>query len=79
MKYFAWITKFRVAYQKLEYVKHKEITLIKLDAWVETWCKEENITDNDLIYYFEQLARAYAHKDLTEFFLYRRLKRLQKH
>ena len=45
MKYFAWITKFRVAYQKLEYVKHKEITLITLDAWVETWCKEENITD----------------------------------
>lgn len=79
MKIFAWITKFRVAYQKLEYVKRKEITLITLDKWVESWCKEEGINDRDLIFYFKQLACIYAHKDLTETFLYRRLKRLQKH
>ena len=78
MKIFAWITKFRVAYQKLKYVKNKELTLITLDKWVETWCKEETITDRDLISYFKQLACIYAHKDLTETFLYRRLKRLQK-
>ncbi|MBQ7879823.1 MAG: hypothetical protein IJ317_04160 [Clostridia bacterium] len=75
MKYFQTITKFRVAYQKLGYVKNKKLTVTQLIAWVETWCEEENITDGDLIYYFKQLAQAYADKDLAETFLYRRLKK----
>ena len=77
MKYFTRVTKFRVAYQKIGYTDNKQITLHNLIEWVDGWCKEENITDADLIFYFQQLAYAYAHKDLTERSLYRRLKYLR--
>ncbi len=65
MKYYKIIVKFRIAYQKLQYVKNN-MTLPTLNRWVKNWCMKNEIFDEVITNTFFHLALSYVDKETCE-------------